>query len=75
MAACTGAASAVEAVSLSVDGRSDSPLDLDSLNDTLTWQMVQTQPCETTVCPGVLQTAYEIETAATIEDLEAGGLI
>ncbi|KAK7428847.1 hypothetical protein QQZ08_004617 [Neonectria magnoliae] len=71
----TSFSSAVQALRLSVDGRTDSPLGLGEPRPTLAWQMIQTRHCDKSVCPGDKQTAYRVQAAATIEDLHAGKLI
>ncbi|MFF5081781.1 family 78 glycoside hydrolase catalytic domain [Actinoplanes sp. NPDC000266] len=72
----SGSAGDVRVERLSVDGRYDSPLGLDSQRPTLAWQMdeVRCRP-GVRVCPGDRQTAYEIQAAATTNDLKAGRLI
>ncbi|WP_245923410.1 alpha-L-rhamnosidase [Paractinoplanes atraurantiacus] len=72
----SGSAGDVRVQRLSVDGRYDSPLGLDSQRPTLAWQMEQIR-CrpEARVCPGDRQTAYEIQAAASTSDLKAGRLI
>jgi alpha-L-rhamnosidase len=66
----------VRVVKLSVDGRYDSPLGIDDTRPTLAWQMdeVRCRP-GARVCPGDRQTAYEIQAAATENDLKAGRLL
>jgi alpha-L-rhamnosidase len=68
---------AVKAVRLSVDGRLDSPLGLDNIHPTLSWQMLQTVHCndDSEVCPGDEQSAYAVQAAANIDDLRAGRFI
>lgn len=66
--------SAVKVVKLSVDGRFDEPLDLDNPRPTLEWQMLQTKDCNKPICPGDRQTAYEIQAAATVDELHKGQL-
>jgi alpha-L-rhamnosidase len=72
----SGSAGSVRVVRLSVDGRYDSPLGLDSVRPTLAWQMdeVRCRP-GAQVCPGDRQTAYEIQAAETESALKAGRLI
>ncbi|KAI7225848.1 hypothetical protein KC330_g9014 [Hortaea werneckii] len=65
------ASSGVSVVRLSVDGRIDSPLGLDNIQPTLSWQIQQLEECQERVCPGDRQTAYEVQAAATIEDVQA----
>ncbi|KAG7125417.1 Alpha-L-rhamnosidase like protein [Verticillium longisporum] len=68
---------AVKISQLSVDGRTDAPLGLGNPRPTLAWQMIQTRDCPASdeICPGDRQTAYEIQAAATVDDLRAGRLI
>ncbi|KAE8133675.1 bacterial alpha-L-rhamnosidase-domain-containing protein [Aspergillus pseudotamarii] len=66
---------AVQVTHLTVDGRTDSPLDLGNSRPTLTWQINQTHNCNASICPGDRQTAYEIQAAKTIADLSEGRLI
>ena len=74
-ALATNSCGAVKVVQLSVDGRTDSPAGLDNPHPTLAWQMVQTRNCSEHVCPSDQQTAFEVQAAATVEDLRAGRLI
>jgi alpha-L-rhamnosidase len=67
--------SPVDVVNLSVDGRFDSPLGFGNPRPTLAWQMTQSSDGNETVCPSDRQTAYEIQAAISITDLEAGHLI
>ncbi|KAM0607874.1 hypothetical protein ACHAP1_003267 [Verticillium nonalfalfae] len=68
---------AVKISQLSVDGRTDAPLGLGNPRPTLAWQMIQTRDCPESddICPADRQTAYEIQAAATVDDLLAGRLI
>ena len=62
--------STVKVVRLSVDGRFDGPLDLESHRPTLAWQIIQTANCTEAICPGDQQTAYEVQVAASVHDLQ-----
>jgi alpha-L-rhamnosidase len=82
--AAHGRGADVEVVNLEVDGRRDAPLDLGNRQPTLSWQMVETDrarshPCYRRgahrACPGDEQTAYEVQAARTVDDLEHGRLI
>ncbi|KAL1857493.1 hypothetical protein Daus18300_010358 [Diaporthe australafricana] len=73
--ASTASTGAVEVVQLSIDGRFDNPLGLDNPRPTLAWKLVQTGDCAELICPGDRQTAYNVQAAATIADLEGGRLI
>ncbi|KAH6839715.1 hypothetical protein AA0118_g11805 [Alternaria tenuissima] len=66
--------STVKVVRLSVDGRYDQPLDLESRRPTLSWQTVQTTQCTEVVCPGDRQTAYEVQVATSEHDLSTDQL-
>ena len=55
---------------LSVDGRYDSPLGLDNTRPTLAWQMTGNGDCRQRVCAADRQTAYEVQAAATVADLQ-----
>ncbi|PSN63042.1 putative alpha-L-rhamnosidase [Corynespora cassiicola Philippines] len=66
--------STVEVVQLTVDGRFDQPLDLENTRPTLAWQIHQTNDCFESICPGDRQTAYEVQAAASSEDLQTGKL-
>ncbi|KAB8205771.1 bacterial alpha-L-rhamnosidase-domain-containing protein [Aspergillus parasiticus] len=66
---------AVQVTHLSVDGRTDSPLDLGNPRPSLTWQINQIHDSDESVCPGDRQTAYEIQAAKTIADLSEGQLL
>lgn len=61
--------STVKVVRLSVDGRYDQPLDLESRRPTLSWQTVQKTPCAEIVCPGDRQSAYEVQVATSKHNL------
>jgi alpha-L-rhamnosidase len=83
-AAQPGTPGNVEAVRLGVDGRYDSPDGLDNPRPTLSWQMAETErarshPCyrpgAKIACPGDRQTAYEVQAAASVRELERGELI
>lgn len=65
----TAQTSTVKVVRLSVDGRYDQPLDLESRHPTLSWQIIQTTLCAEAVCPGDRQTAYEVRVATSEHDL------
>jgi alpha-L-rhamnosidase len=65
----------LQVVQLSVDGRFDEPLDLGNPRPTLAWQTVQTADCTTLLCPGDQQTAYEIQAAANVRDLQTDRLL
>lgn len=65
----------IEVVRLSVDGRFDNPLDLENLQPTLAWQIIDTGNCTSTVCPGDRQTAFEVQAASTVDNLQAGQLL
>ncbi|WP_278236086.1 family 78 glycoside hydrolase catalytic domain [Isoptericola sp. AK164] len=68
---------------LSVDGRDDTPLDVDSDRPLLGWTMSSEDtpgnPCYDASAAGTCaideQTAYEIEAASSVADLEAGDLL
>jgi alpha-L-rhamnosidase len=66
--------STVEVVRLSVDGRYDQPLDLESRHPSLSWQIVQTADCAEAVCPGDRQTEYEVQVATSEHDLKTAKL-
>ncbi|KAJ3542971.1 hypothetical protein NM208_g3810 [Fusarium decemcellulare] len=68
-------AASVRISQLSVDGRIDEPLGLDNPNPTLAWQFIQTHDCTDSICPGDEQTAYKVQAAASVTDLNAGRLI
>lgn len=68
-------AAAVEVVNLSINGRLDSHLGLDTLHPVLGWHMLQNSDCFESVCPGDRQTAYEITAARSIADLQSNNLI
>lgn len=74
-AALGSLSSSVDVVNLSVDGRFDSPLGFGNARPTLAWQMIQSEDCNNYICPGDRQTAYEIEAATSISDLETGQFI
>ncbi|KAL0940485.1 alpha-l-rhamnosidase [Colletotrichum truncatum] len=65
----------VKVVQLTVDGRADEPLGLGHSRPTLAWKIIQTEKCTESVCAGDLQTAYNVQVAASTADLEAGKLI
>lgn len=65
----------ITVVNLSVDGRYDEPLVLDSVHPTFAWQMAQKGECDEGVCPGDRQTAFEIQAAADAAHLYAGECI
>lgn len=65
---------AVKVVQLSVDGRIDGLLGHGNSHPTLAWQIVQTTDCAEQVCPADRQTAYNIQVATTVHQLEAGQL-
>ncbi|KAF9874580.1 putative alpha-l-rhamnosidase protein [Colletotrichum karsti] len=67
--------SSVQVVRLSVDGRFDEPLGLGNPLPTLAWTLSQRSGCSDLVCPGDRQTAYNIQAAATVADLDAMKLI
>ncbi len=71
----SGLSSDVRVTRLSVDGRYDSPLGLDNVRPTLAWQMSQADDCRQRVCPADRQTAYEIQAAPTVADLNSGRLL
>ncbi|KAK5165457.1 uncharacterized protein LTR77_008986 [Saxophila tyrrhenica] len=74
-AAAASQASPVTVTQLSVDGRLDSPLGLDDVQPTLSWQMIQHEACEEKACPGDRQTAFEVRAAATMAGLQANKCI
>jgi alpha-L-rhamnosidase len=67
--------SPVGVVNLSIDGRFDSPLGFGNARPTLGWQMTQSGDCNEPICPSDRQTAYEIQAAVSITDLEAGDFL
>ncbi|WP_127505964.1 alpha-L-rhamnosidase [Actinoplanes solisilvae] len=71
----SGSGGGVRVARLSVDGRYDAPLGLDNTRPTLAWQMSQTGDCRQRVCAADRQTAYEVQAAATVGDLNAGRLL
>ena len=74
-ASAAAASSSVTVVRLGVNGRYDSPLGLNDVGPTLTWQMQENERCDEAVCPADRQAAYEIQAAATIGDLQEGNCI
>lgn len=73
-ATCASAA-AVEAVNLSVDGRLDNLLGLDTLHPLLGWQTLQNSNCFEPVCPGDRHPAYEVTAAKSVAGLQSNHLI
>jgi alpha-L-rhamnosidase len=74
----------IEVVHLRVDGRGDDPVGFGNPRPTLTWQMTETdrarshacrRPGARRACPGDEQTAYEVQAAATVDDLREGDLL
>ncbi|KAH8679368.1 putative alpha-L-rhamnosidase [Ilyonectria robusta] len=75
VSAAASSYSAVKAVRLSVDGRTDNPLGLGNTRPVLGWQMMQARDCAEPLCPADRQTAYRIQAAATVADLQTGRLV
>ncbi|RSM91471.1 alpha-galactosidase [Kibdelosporangium aridum] len=73
-AAAHGGQSNVEVTNLRVNDRPDEPLGIDDPNPLLAWQMVETTRFPCRVCPGDRQTAYQIQAAASDQDLRRGRL-
>ncbi|KAK0614477.1 bacterial alpha-L-rhamnosidase-domain-containing protein [Immersiella caudata] len=50
------------------------PLGLDNPRPSLSWRMLQTRDCVEPLCPADRQSAFQIQAAVTVVDLEAGRL-
>ncbi|KAH7095814.1 putative alpha-L-rhamnosidase [Paraphoma chrysanthemicola] len=65
----------VNVVRLSVEGRFDKPLSLESRRPTFAWQIAQIEDCTRPVCPADQQTGYEVQVATSIDHLQRGQLL